>query len=132
MASSKPKIEMLYLSMDCNFCEKEFKCLEGVVKGFDHTSYKVWNKMVLAVQTELSAPQFVRMVVLLLSNKHKDFLYGYWNDNSAAALLFKLPAEGDLRRSNWVFDTQSDVFVSSAEDDSLTRHELKLEGMVAL
>ena len=132
MASSKPIIKMLYLSMDCNFCEKECEMLEDVLKGFDYTSYKVWNKNVLKVQTEMSALPFVRMVTLLLSSKHKKDLYGYWGDNSAAALLFKLPSDKNLRRSNWVFDTQSDVFVTSDEDDSLTRHELKLEGMVAL
>ena len=132
MASSKPKIEMLYLSMDCNFCKDEFKMLESLLEGFDHTSYEVWNKKVLKVQTEMSALPFVRMVTLLLSSKHKENLYGYWSDSSAAALLFKLPSDNNLRRSNWVFDTQSDVFVTSDEEDSLTRHELKLEGMVAI
>ena len=133
MASSKPKNKMLYLSMDVNFCEKQSELLEEVLKGFNHTSHEVWNKKIIEVQTEMSALQFIRMVTLLLSSSHKENLYGYWSDNKAAAFLFKHPSDNkDLKRSNWVFDTQSDVFVTSDRNDGLTRHELILEDMVAL
>ena len=141
MASSKPTIKMLYLTLDANFGEQQASIISNVVlydnttfKNITHTIKECGNKRVIKIETEMSPLDFSQFASQRINKINNKILFGLWADSTAAAVLFYNLADLTDQQSwncrSWVFDTQSDVFISSCEDDCLTRHDLDKEDLL--
>ena len=141
MASSKPTIKMLYLTLDANFGEQQKLIISNVVL-YDNTTFEIipyvtkecGNKRVIKIETEMSPLEFSQFASQRINKINNKILFGLWNDRKSAAILFHNLADLTDQQSwnyrSWVFDTQSDIWVSSCEDDSLTRHDLNKEDLL--
>ena len=74
MASSKPKIKMLYLKMDKNFGKMQLSLIENIVL-YDKKSYKTIphstkysNKIIVTVETSMSPKEFIYFAEKKISN----------------------------------------------------------------
>ena len=142
MASSKPIIQMLYLSMDENFAKQQAYLMRNVVlyskekctSIMKYTESNVNNKITFSIDTEMSTKQFAEFAAKRINKINNKILFGLWNDSSSAAICFHNLADLTDQQSwnyrSWVFDTQSDIWVSDCEDDSLTRHDLNKEDLL--
>ena len=141
MASSKPTIKMLYLTLDANFGEQQASIISNVVlydnktfKNIPHTIKECGNKRVIKVETEMSPREFADFAAKRINRRNNKILFGLWNDSSSAAICFRNLADLTDQQSwgcrSWIFDTQSDIWVSDCEDDSLTRHDLNKEDLL--
>ena len=142
MASSKPIFKMLYLTLDANFGEQQAQILRNVVLYSEercasllkYTEKRQGKKIIFAVKTSLSPESFAAFAADKIRATNNSLIYGLWNDGSAAAICFHNLADLTDQQSwtnrTWVFDTQSDVFVSSCEADCLTRHKLNKEDLL--
>ena len=142
MASSKPIFKMLYLTMDENFGKQQAQIMKNIILyskekctlRFRYTEKVCNNKIQLSVETEMSPLEFVSFAADKINRINHSLLYGLWNDSSSAAILFHNLADLTDQQSwncrSWVFDTQSDIWVSESEADSLTRHELNKEDLL--
>ena len=141
MASSKPTIKMLYLTLDANFGEQQASIISNVVlydnttfKNIPHTIKECGNKRVIKIETEMSPLEFSKFASQRINKINNKILFGLWNDRKSAAILFHNLADLTDQQSwnyrSWVFDTQSDIFISDCEDDSLTRHDLNKEDLL--
>ena len=142
MASSKPTDKMLYLTMNEQFGTKQAQIMRNVVLyskeknalRFKYTEKVCNNKIKFSVETEMSPREFAGFAKKRINNQNHSLLYGLWSDSSSAAILFHNLADLIDQQSwnyrSWVFDTQSDIWVSDCEDDNLTRHELNKEDLL--
>ena len=141
MASSKPTIKMLYLTLDANFGEQQESIISNVVlydnttfKNISHTIKECGNKRVIKIETEMSPLEFSQFASQRINKINNKILFGLWNDRKSAAILFHnladLTDQQSWNNRSWVFDTQSDIWVSDSEEDSLTKHELKKEDLL--
>jgi hypothetical protein len=125
MASSKPRIKMMENVVFYN---------EDTFKTIPHTIENCGNKIIVKVETEMSPLEFSKFASKRINKINDKILFGLWSDSRSAAILFHnladLTDQQSWRYRSWVFDTQSDVFVSDCEDDSLTRHDLNEEDML--
>ena len=133
---------MLYLTLDANFGEQQAAVIRNIVlyskercaSLFKYTEKQQGNKIVFVVKTSKSPEGFAAFAADQIKNTNHSLLYGLWNDGSAAAICFKNLADLTDQQSwmnrSWVFDTQSDVFISSCEDDRITRHKLNKEDLL--
>ena len=141
MASSKPIIKMLYLTLDGNFGKQQLLVMENVVfynentfKTIPHSTKECGSKIIVKLETEMSPLDFVKFASKRINKINNKILFGLWNDGRSAAILFHNLADLTDQQSwnyrSWVFDTQSDIFISDCEDDSLTKHDLSKEDML--
>ena len=142
MASSKPIDKMLYLTMDENFGKQQAQIMKNIILyskekctlKFRYTEKVCNNKIQLSVETEMSPLEFVSFAAKRINKVNHSLLFGLWADNTAAAICFHNLADLTDQQSwnsrSWVFDTQSDIFVSNCEADCLTRHELNKEDLL--
>ena len=141
MASSKPIIQMLYLTLDANFGKQQAQIISNVVlydnttfKNITHTIKECGNKRVIKIETEMSPLEFSQFASQRINKINNKILFGLWNDSSSAAICFHNLADLTDQQSwnyrSWVFDTQSDIFISDCEDDCLTRHNLEKEDLL--
>ena len=142
MASSKPTIKMLYLTLDANFGEQQAQIIRNIVlyskeKSALRFKYKEEicnNKIKMSVETDMSTKEFVDFAAKKINGVNHRLLYGLWNIGSSAAICFHNLADLTDQQSwncrSWVFDTQSDIFVTSCEDNCLTRHNLDKEDLL--
>ena len=141
MASSKPTNKMLYLTLDANFGEQQASIISNVVlydnttfKNIPHTIKECGNKRVIKIETEMSPLEFSQFASQRINKINNKILFGLWNDRKSAAILFHNLADLADQQSwnyrSWVFDTQSDIFISDCEEDSLTRHDLRKEDLL--
>ena len=142
MASSKPIIKMLYLTLDENFGQQQAAIVRNIVLyskeksalRFKYKEENVNNKIIFSLETEMSPREFAGFAAKRINRVNHSLLFGLWSDSSSAAILFHNLADLTDQQSwncrSWVFDTQSDIFVSDCEDDCLTRHELAKEDLL--
>ena len=141
MASSKPIIKMLYLTLNSNFTDQQLLIMENVVfynentfKTIPHSTREYGSKITVKLETEMSPLEFTKFASKRINKINNKILFGLWNDGRSAAILFHNLADLTDQQSwncrSWVFDTQSDIFVSDCEDDSLTKHDLNKENML--
>ncbi len=141
MASSKPTIKMLYLTLDANFGEQQASIISNVVlydnttfKNIPHAIKECGNKRVIKIETEMSPLEFSQFASQRINKINNKILFGLWNDRKSAAILFHnladLTDQQSWNNRSWVFDTQSDIWVSDCEDDCLTRHDLAKEDLL--
>ena len=128
--------------MDRNFCEQQAFIMRNVVlyskekcaSIMKYTEKNREKKIVFVVETKMSPEQFAAFAADRIKDVNPKILCGLWNDGSAAAICFHNLADLTDQQSwmnrSWVFDTQSDVFISSCEYDSLTRHKLHKEDLL--
>ena len=133
---------MLYLTMDENFGKQQSLLIRNVVlyskekctSIMKYTESNVNNKITFSIDTEMSPKDFVEFASKRINSVNHTLLYGVWNDSSSAAICFRNLADLTDQQSwncrSWVFDTQSDIFVTSCEDDCLTRHDLRKEDLL--
>jgi hypothetical protein len=141
MASSKPIFKMLYLTLDANFGTKQLNVVLNVVlynnttfKTMPHTIKECGNKIVIKVETEMSPREFADFATKRINKINNKILFGLWADKRSAGILFHNLADLTDQQSwnsrSWVFDTETDIFVSNCEDDSLTKHDLNKEDLL--
>ena len=142
MASSKPKNNMLYLTLNKEFGEKQAQIMRNVVlyskekctSIMKYTEKVCNNKIRFSVETEMSPLEFVSFAAKRINKVNHSLLFGLWADNTAAAICFHNLADLTDQQSwtnrTWIFDTQSDIFISDCEEDSLIKHELKKEDLL--
>ena len=141
MASSKPINKMLYLTFDSNFGKQQLFIMENVVfynesnfKTIPHSTRECGSKVIIKLETEMSPSEFVKFASKRINKINNKILFGLWTDGRSAAILFHNLADLTDQQSwnyrSWVFDTQSDIFVSDSEADSLTKHDLSKEDML--
>ena len=134
MASSKPTIKMLYLTMDENFGEQQAFLLRNVVlydkatcKSINNREYKCNNKITFEVDTEMSAKEFCIFATKKIQKTNHRLLYGIWIGNQAATLdfhtLWNLSDYLDWEMRTWQFDCNSDVLISEHRNDWLHGHD---------
>ena len=136
MASSKPIIKMLYLTLDANFGQQQAAIVRNIVLyskeksalRFKYKEENVNNKIIFSLETEMSPREFAGFAAKRINRVNSRLLFGLWSDSSSAAILFHNLADLTDQQSwgcrSWIFDTQSDVFISDCEADCLTRHDL--------
>ena len=142
MASSKPIDKMLYLTLDANFGEQQASIIRNIVLyskeksalRLKYTEKVCNNKIVFSLETEMSPREFAGFAAKRINRVNHSLLFGLWSDSSSAAILFRnladLTDQQSWNNRSWVFDTQSDIWVSDCEDDSLTRHDLNKEDLL--
>ena len=142
MASSKPINKMLYLTINEEFGKKQAQIIRDIVlyskeKSALRFKYKEEicnNKIKFSVETEMSPREFAGFAAKRINRLNNRILFGLWSDSSSAAILFHnladLTDQQSWNNRSWVFDTQSDIFISACEDDCLTRHELNKEDLL--
>ena len=142
MASSKPIIKMLYLTLDANFGQQQAAIVRNIVLyskeksalRFKYKEENVNNKIIFSLETEMSPREFAGFAAKRINRVNHSLLFGLWSDSSSAAILFHnladLTDQQSWKNRTWVFDTQSDIWVSDSEEDSLTKHELKKEDLL--
>jgi hypothetical protein len=142
MASSKPIDKMLYLTLDANFGKQQAAIVRNVVlyskekciSRLKYTEKVCNNKIVFSLETEMSPLEFSQFASKKINRVNHRLLYGLWNDSSSAAILFynlaDLTDQQSWENRSWVFDTETDIFVSNSEADCLTRHELDKEDLL--
>ena len=142
MASSKPIIKMLYLTLDANFGQQQAAIVRNIVLyskeksalRFKYKEENVNNKIIFSLETEMSPREFAGFAAKRINRVNHSLLFGLWSDSSSAAILFRNLADLTDQQSwtnrTWIFDTQSDIFISDCEEDSLTKHELKKEDLL--
>ena len=141
MASSKPIIKMLYLTFDSNFGKQQLLVMENTVlydeqsfKAVPHSIKECGSKIIVRVEIEMSPKEFADFAAKRINTKNKYILFGLWSDKNSAGILFHnladLTDQQSWNNRSWIFDTQSDIFVSDCEDDSLTRHDLCKEDLL--
>ena len=142
MASSKPINKMLYLTLNENFGKQQAAIVRNIIlytkekwaSRIKYTERVCNNKLIFSVKTEMSAQEFVAFAAKKINRINNSLLFGLWNDSSSAAICFHnladLTDQQSWNNRSWVFDTQSDIFVSDCEEDSLTRHDLDKEDLL--
>lgn len=142
MASSKPIDKMLYLTLNENFGTKQAQIMRNIVlysrekvtPRIKYTERTLGGKIIFSLQTEMSAQDFAAFAAKKINRVNHNLLFGLWNDGTAAAILFHNLADLTDQQSwnsrSWVFDTQSDIFISDCEADCLTRHDLDKEDLL--
>ena len=142
MASSKPIIKMLYLTLDENFGQQQAAIVRNIVLyskeksalRFKYKEENVNNKIIFSLETEMSPREFAGFAAKRINRVNHSLLFGLWSDSSSAAICFRnladLTDQQSWNNRSWVFDTQSDIFISDCEEDSLTKHELKKEDLL--
>ena len=130
MASSKPKVQMLYLEMDKNFGEQQACIIRNIVlysKEFNYVEKRSSRKIEFHVQTNISAEEFCRYAAKKIMAANHTLLYGMWFGIKACCLdfhtLWNLSDYQDWEKRSWQFDVNNDVFISETEDDSLWCHK---------
>ena len=133
---------MLYLTLNETFGEQQAMILRNVVlyskekytSIIKYTESNVNNKIKFSLETEMSPREFAGFAAKRINRVNQAILYGLWSDSSSAAILFHnladLTDQQSWKNRTWVFDTQSDIWVSDSEEDSLTKHELKKEDLL--
>ena len=141
MASSKPIIQMLYLSMDENFAKQQAFLIRNVVlydkekcTSIENKEYKCNNKITFEVDTKMSAKEFAKFAAERLQKVNHRLLYGMWIGNGAATLdfhtLWDLSDYQDWELRSWQFDCNSDVLISEHLNDWLHGHEEEGQSVV--
>ena len=141
MASSKPTNKMLYLTLNSNFGKQQLLVMENTVlydeqsfKAVPHSIKECGSKIIVRVEIEMSPKEFADFAAKRINTKNKYILFGLWSDKNSAGILFHnladLTDQQSWNNRSWIFDTQSDIFVSDCEDDSLTRHDLCKEDLL--
>ena len=142
MASSKPTNKMLYLTLNENFGKQQAAIVRNIIlytkekwtSRIRYTERVCNNKLIFSVKTEMSAQEFISFAAKRINRVNHSLLFGLWNDGTAAAICFHNLADLTDQQSwncrSWVFDTQSDIFISDCEDDSLARHDLNKEDLL--
>lgn len=135
MASSKPIIKMLYLTMDENFGKQQAFLLRNVVlyskekctSIMKYTESNVNNKIQFEVDTNMSAKEFCQFAAERLQAVNHRLLYGLWFGEGAATLnfhtLWDLSDYQDWEMRSWQFDGNNDVLISEHQDDWLHAHD---------
>ena len=130
MASSKPIIKMLYLSMDENFAKQQAFLIRNVVlydkekcTSIKNREFNCNNKIQFEVDTNMSVKEFCQFAAGRINNVNHRLLYGLWIGNGAATLnfhtLWDLSDYQDWEMRSWQFDCNSDVLISEQQDDRL-------------
>jgi hypothetical protein len=95
MASSKPRIKMIYLTLDSNFGTRQLNVMENVVfynedtfKTIPHTIENCGNKIIVKVETEMSPLEFSKFASKRINKINDKILFGLWSDSRSAAILF--------------------------------------------
>ena len=142
MASSKPIIQMLYLSMDENFAKQQAFLIRNVVlyskekctSIMKYTESNVNNKITFSIDTKMSAKEFAKFAAEKLQKVNHRLLYGMWIGNGAATLdfhtLWDLSDYQDWELRSWQFDCNSDVLISEHRNDWLHGHEEEGQSVV--
>ena len=142
MASSKPIDKMLYLTLDANFGKQQAAIVRNVVlyskekcvSILRYTEKVCNNKIILSLETEMSPLEFCQFASKRINKINNKILFGLWSDKRSAGMLFHNLADLADKQSwnnrSWIFDTETDIFVSNCEDDSLTRHDLNKEDLL--
>ena len=142
MASSKPTIKMLYLTLDANFGQQQAAIVRNIVLyskeksvlRFKYKEENVNNKIIFSLETEMSPREFAGFAAKRINRVNHSLLFGLWSDSSSAAICFRNLADLTDQQSwncrSWIFDTQSDIFVTDNEDNCLTRHDLRREDLL--
>lgn len=135
MASSKPIIQMLYLSMDENFAKQQAFLIRNVVlyskekctSIMKYTESNVNNKITFSIDTEMSPKEFAEFAAEKINKVNHRLLYGMWFGNGAATLdfhtLWDLSDRMDWELRTWQFDCDSDVLISEHQGDWLHAHD---------
>ena len=142
MASSKPIDKMLYLTLDANFGEQQASIIRNIVLyskeksalRLKYTEKVCNNKIVFSLETEMSPREFVSFAEKRINRVNHSLLFGLWADSSSAAICFHNLADLTDQQSwscrSWIFDNETDIWVSNCEEDSLTRHNLDKEDLL--
>ena len=141
MASSKPIIQMLYLSMDENFAKQQAFLIRNVVlydkntcSSIKNREFNCNNKIRFEVDTNMSAKEFAKFAAERLQKVNHRLLYGMWIGNGAATLdfhtLWDLSDRMDWEIRTWQFDCDSDVLISEHKDDWLHGHDEEGQSVV--
>ena len=142
MASSKPINKMLYLTLNENFGKQQAQIMRNVVlydkekctSLLKYGEKNVNGKIILSLETKMSPKDFVEFASKRINSVNHTLLYGVWNIGRSAAICFHnladLTDKQDWVSRSWVFDSETDVFVSRCEEDSLTRHDLNKEDLL--
>ena len=135
MASSKPKIKMLYLSMDENFGKQQAYLMRNVVlyskekctSIMKYTEKNINNKITFSIETKMSPKEFAEFATKEINRVNHRLLYGLWFGNKVATLnfhtLWNLSDYMDWELRSWLFDCDNDILVSEKPDDWLHAHK---------